>query len=263
MENLVPVEFKEQRIMTTEVLAESYGTDKKIISNNFNRNIERFEEGRHFYKLEGDELKTFKGIHQNDESLKYVSVLYLWTEKGAARHAKILDTDEAWKVYEKLEDTYFRVKEQRLNINELSPELQMFQRIFNQVAKSQLEQKRLSEELSKTKEQTDAVNKKAQLLEQRVNNLDAVNLDGNARQRLNSIVKKFAFDKGITVPSAWHEFRRAFNIAFKTNIEQRKTNYQGKLGNRSLSYPEYLEKVGLIEDALRIADKMANSTVRD
>jgi hypothetical protein len=91
--NLMPIEFKNQRIMTTKVLADEYGTEDKIISQNFNRNIERFIEGKHYYKLEGEELKEFKGYLQNDESLKFVSVLYLWTEKGAARHAKILDTD--------------------------------------------------------------------------------------------------------------------------------------------------------------------------
>ena len=111
MNNLVPLEFKNQRIMTTKILADSFGTEDKIISNNFNRNIERFIEGKHYYKLEGQELKEFKGYHQNDESLKYVSILYLWTDRGAARHAKILDTDEAWEVYEELEDNYFKVKD--------------------------------------------------------------------------------------------------------------------------------------------------------
>ncbi|CAI3555030.1 hypothetical protein CNEO3_1190004 [Clostridium neonatale] len=111
MSKLIPLEFKNQRIITTKVLADSFGTDYKIISNNFNRNIERFVEGKHYYKLEGQELKEFKGCHQNDESLKYVSILYLWTDRGAARHAKILDTDEAWEVYEELEDTYFKIKE--------------------------------------------------------------------------------------------------------------------------------------------------------
>jgi hypothetical protein len=37
----------------------------------------------------------------DDPYLKFASVLtLLTTEKGVARHAKILDTDEAWKVYE-------------------------------------------------------------------------------------------------------------------------------------------------------------------
>lgn len=121
MDKLIPVEFKNQRIMTTKVLADSFGTEDKIISNNFNRNISRFIEGKHYYKLDGEELKQFKGIHQNDESLKYVSVLYLWTDRGAARHAKILDTDEAWEVYEDLEETYFNVK---AIMPQLSKELQ-------------------------------------------------------------------------------------------------------------------------------------------
>ncbi len=35
------------------------------------------------------------------------SVMYLWTQKGAARHAKMLTTDRAWDVWEELETSYF------------------------------------------------------------------------------------------------------------------------------------------------------------
>lgn len=114
MENkLKPLEFKNQRIMTTKVLAEQFGTNEQNISKNFTRNQSRFKEGKHFFKLEGQELKDFKGYVLNDESLKYVSVLYLWTDRGAARHAKILDTDEAWDVYEALEENYFNPREKK------------------------------------------------------------------------------------------------------------------------------------------------------
>lgn len=37
--------------------------------------------------------------------------LVLWTERGAARHAKMLETDQAWEVFEKLEDFYFSKKQ--------------------------------------------------------------------------------------------------------------------------------------------------------
>ncbi|EID3015364.1 hypothetical protein LB105_005370, partial [Salmonella enterica] len=37
--------------------------------------------------------------------------LILWTERGAARHAKMLETDQAWEVFEKLEDCYFSQKQ--------------------------------------------------------------------------------------------------------------------------------------------------------
>jgi hypothetical protein len=95
--NIIPLEFKNQRIMTTKVLAEQYNTDENNIIKNFNNNKERFTEGKHYYKLEGSELKEFKRVVNisNDPSIKFASVLMLWTDRGAARHAKILDTDEA------------------------------------------------------------------------------------------------------------------------------------------------------------------------
>lgn len=115
---LAPMELNNQRIMTTKVLAEQFGTEDKIISNNFNRNIERFVENKHYYKLEGAELKAFKTNHLNDEpSMLRINCLYLWTDRGAARHAKILDTDEAWDVYEALEDTYFKVINNQIESN--------------------------------------------------------------------------------------------------------------------------------------------------
>ncbi|MCR1954099.1 ORF6C domain-containing protein [Clostridioides mangenotii] len=111
MNNLVPIKFEKQNVITTELLAELYGTDTKNISNNFNRNINKFEEGKHYYFLEGMELREFKGNHLLDDNLKFAPKLYLWTERGANRHCKILDTDKAWEQFDNLEETYFRVKE--------------------------------------------------------------------------------------------------------------------------------------------------------
>lgn len=101
------IERNGERVLTTNQLAESYGTDSKSISKNFERNRERFQEGKHFLALTGDELKEFKGYRQNDDSLKYVSVIYLWTKKGAFMVAKSLNSDLAWNAYEKLVDGYY------------------------------------------------------------------------------------------------------------------------------------------------------------
>lgn len=40
-----------------------------------------------------------------------VRTLTLWTECGAARHAKMLNSDKAWEMFELLEETFFRVKD--------------------------------------------------------------------------------------------------------------------------------------------------------
>lgn len=97
-------------MLTTQQIAEAYGTDSKVISNNFNRNRERYVEGKHFICLEGDELKVFKTNHHFDESSK-INKLYLWTQKGAFLHAKSLNTDKAWEVYDHLVDSYFEKKQ--------------------------------------------------------------------------------------------------------------------------------------------------------
>ncbi|EIN9311386.1 ORF6N domain-containing protein [Salmonella enterica] len=76
-------------------------------------NKDRFVEGKHFFKVVGDELRNLRvalNYSQNPISPK-VRSLILWTERGAARHAKMLETDQAWEVFEKLEDCYFSQKQ--------------------------------------------------------------------------------------------------------------------------------------------------------
>lgn len=106
MNELQITEYKNIRVLTTQQIAEAYGSDTRVISNNFNRNKDRYVEGKHYICLEGDELKDFKTNHQFDESSR-INKLYLWTEKGAFLHAKSLNTDVAWEVYDRLVDNYF------------------------------------------------------------------------------------------------------------------------------------------------------------
>lgn len=69
-------------------------------------------EGKHYVALSGDELKAFKNHIEKIEVVKSrASHLYLWTEKGALLHAKSLNTDKAWEVYDWLVDFYFRAKD--------------------------------------------------------------------------------------------------------------------------------------------------------
>lgn len=111
VENLVKVEYDNRRVLLTSQIAEMYGVEPEIISNNFNRNKDRYQEGIDFCVLSGEELKFFKTTHQFDESWIRVNKLYLWYEHGALLHAKSINTDKAWNVYGDLVDLYFRVKE--------------------------------------------------------------------------------------------------------------------------------------------------------
>lgn len=106
------INFNSIPVVTTEMLADFYQTDAKHIQNNYLRNSARFIEGKHFFKLVGDQLKQFKNLPSLRGLVnKRAPHLTLWTERGAARHAKMLDTDQAWEVFEQLEDCYFVRKE--------------------------------------------------------------------------------------------------------------------------------------------------------
>ena len=93
--------------MTTAQLADFYGASIDNIQRNFNRNRDRFLEGKHFFRLEGEGLRQFKRDQSFCPIAENVNVLYLWTRRGSARHAKMLNTDKAWEMFEALEENYF------------------------------------------------------------------------------------------------------------------------------------------------------------
>lgn len=111
-ETLSPILHNQIPVVTTELLASLYGTDPHSITKNHRSNVDRFVAGKHFFKLEGADLKAFKNkVTDSDLVASRAKHLILWTERGAARHAKMLETDQAWEVFEKLEDCYFSQKQ--------------------------------------------------------------------------------------------------------------------------------------------------------
>ena len=106
------IEWNNERVVTSAQLAELYETNEENIRKNLSNNQGRFEEGKHFYLLKGDELKAFKDCVNN---LHVVSErapqLYLWTQRGASRHCKMLGTDKSWDVFDCLEESYFNPKQ--------------------------------------------------------------------------------------------------------------------------------------------------------
>jgi len=103
--------YRDQRVITTELLARGYGTDEANIRKNLSRNVGRFVEGIHIFTVDGDELRDLRVTNSHAQISSKTRSLTLWTEKGAARMSKIVDTDEAWAFFEGLEDSYFRLRE--------------------------------------------------------------------------------------------------------------------------------------------------------
>ncbi|WP_219951437.1 ORF6N domain-containing protein [Dickeya zeae] len=115
VENLPAISHNSVPVITTELLSQLYGTEPIRIRNNHSRNRDRFDEGKHYFKITGKDLENLRVSLRDSQNKIHSNVrfLILWTERGAARHAKMLETDQAWDVFEKLEDCYFNQRESR------------------------------------------------------------------------------------------------------------------------------------------------------
>ena len=93
----------------------------------------------------------------------------------------------------------------------------------------------------------------------RVASLDCLDIEGTPRQRLNAMVRKYAFDRHLEYRVGWYFFIRAYNTALRTNLRLRLLRYHQRNGGQG-NLVDYLETAGLLLDALRVADKMLNDS---
>jgi hypothetical protein len=54
------IAYRNQRVITSELLARGYGATPQQITNNFNRNKNRFIEGKHYFRIEGDDVENLR-----------------------------------------------------------------------------------------------------------------------------------------------------------------------------------------------------------
>ena len=121
IKNLVPVDYSNQRVLLTAQVAEVFNTTPDRIRDNFRYAKKHFKEGVHYFKVTGEALRTLKfqlddtqasgkqsGIsHSLPIIPKMASAAILYTEQGCVRHCKMINTPEAWAMFDALEKHYF------------------------------------------------------------------------------------------------------------------------------------------------------------
>ena len=188
--DIVPIEYLDERVLTTAQLSEFYECAQRQIGENFKNNEAHFIEGKHYYKLEGDVLRRFKSQQEivgdpvkiGNSVKKFASVLYIWTKRGAARHAKMLSGKRAWEVFEKLEESYFDVsKSQTEKIATLENEIATLKEKIS-VLKAQLadaektiaaQQKTIAEQQKSKSSDEPSVREKLEMLRECLDYVDA------------------------------------------------------------------------------------------
>lgn len=252
--HLKVIEQNGQRVLTTQQLAEAYGTDTERIRVNFNRNKDRFVEGKHYFALTGQEKHDFINSYQIDTTWLKAPVFYIWTEKGAWLHAKSLNTDEAWEAYERLVDEYYNVKENALNIQMLSPQLQALISI-------ELRQKQLEQELEAVRKEAGEAKQQIAATSNEVTDLKRGLVDINMplRKQFNDAVRALSKKEQIGFDEAYNKVYDLLGAQHHVDIKRRVENRRAK-GDKNVKSIDIVEELNLLVPAIRLAKALAGVT---
>lgn len=241
--NFKIVEYNNVRVLTTQQIAEAYDTSTDTITKNFNRNKDRYAEGKHYIALEGAEKNDFLDHGQFDRGLKNAKTLYLWTEKGAFLHAKSLNTDKAWEVYDKLVDFYFGVK--KTISEELSPQMQLLMQMVNTMAQKELEDKERDRQIAIAKEAAEkAVQTTEKIKDEFVQTFD------NWRDDINRKVRQISQNSGISYQQLFTDMYKELERS-GYDLAQRQRNKRNRMLSQGCTKSETdreTTKIAIVED---------------
>lgn len=118
-----------------------------------------------------------------------------------------------------------RVKQKAIDYSQLSPELQMFQRIFNSVAEQQLEQKRQAEQIRKVENRVESIRE-----------VVAINSD-SWRTETSNLIKKIgiALGGGLAYSEVRNEIYGLLEKRMGVNLGMRLTNKRRRMAEEGVS----------------------------
>lgn len=182
-----------ERCISDKTAAELHGMETKNLRARITDNIKRFHPDVDFMDLAqraysastldcvSDPLELLLSMGYSKQAIKQAEHIYILSRRGYFKLVKILETDQAWDVYNQLLDDYFVMEDHIQNgiqfpntdFNGLSPQLQL-------LINMEIEQKRQAAALAK--------------VNGRLNNIcEIVSLDANAwRDRSKKIIVQIA-----------------------------------------------------------------------
>lgn len=147
---------EDKKCLSDKTIAEIHGMEDRNVRSRITDNIKRFKESVDYIDLkqrayEASTSEFLLSLGYAKQSITQAEHIYILSERGYARLIKIMDTDLAWEIHDKLMDEYFEMREERdkgisINRTQLSPELQMFMQMGEAMANQELEQKRQAKE---------------------------------------------------------------------------------------------------------------------
>lgn len=189
-----------KKAMLAKEIANIHGRDIKDINRNINNRRNWFKNGVDIVDLKTGEYKPLV-LEMGFTNAQYGNAnnIYLLSERGYSKLLKILEDDFAWEQYDKLVDGYFHMREkvnsgQVLNTSELSPHLQMFNQMFQAMANTELEVKRVKEITEETNKKLEDTKEELEEAKEEIKGIrEAVTLEPNQwRKDTATLINKIA-----------------------------------------------------------------------
>lgn len=147
--------------------------------------------------------------------------------------------------------------------NEMEAELKAKQEPKSQIdilVESAKALQRQERELARLKLTQEEHSKSLEIVNSRMDTLNGVCTKGTKRQKLVAMINAYSNKHGLTYREGWHRFKQAYNFAFHTSLGNSISFYMKDKGlKKKPSVPDFLEKKELLDDAMRIADKLLNA----
>lgn len=236
MENLVKIE-NQQIVTDSRQIAENFGKEHKNV----------LVAIREILVAEKSATKFFMESEHEYRGQKFP--MYLMNRDGFTLLAMGFTGKQAleWKLkyikaFNDMEAELKAKQEPKSQIDILVESAKALQRQERELARLKLTQEEQAESL--------------RIVSSRVDTLNCVCTEGTKRQKLVAMVQKYAISNGLAFNRGWHDFRQAYNTAFHTNLKNSQNYYCEKQGIKKISTPDFLERKGYLDDAMRIMDKL-------
>lgn len=141
-----------KKCISDKTIAEIHEIQVKHVRERISLNIRRFKENVDFIDLkqrvgETDTLELLQNLGYAKQSITQAEHIYLLSERGYAKLIKIMDTDLAWEIHDKLIDEYFELREKEVDRSTLPVSMQAIYAMLDEQAKIIAEQNRQAQKI--------------------------------------------------------------------------------------------------------------------
>lgn len=251
-----------KRCLTDKCISEIHSMRNTDVRRRITDNLKRFKKDVDFIDLKGVyEMHTLEELGYSKQSITQAENIYLLSERGYAKLIKIMDTDLAWNIHDKLIDEYFamrkKIKEEPKCVEDLiimqAQRLKDMREQINQANNNALRASKIAEEAKK----------EATTIKQ------VVSLDTTSwRRETQNLINKIAIKQGgyEHINLLKTESYELLNKRFGVNLDIRLTNRRRRMAEEGVCKSKrdklnYLDVIAedkkLIEGYVAIVKDMA------